>query len=937
MVQNKEPTTYVKQLVALGRILQVLREEEDSEVLISSLINYLRAEADYSLIWVGLYDRLEHQLFGKGGVIPGKEAGFLRQRFVLNPGDLLEQVVIQQRPLAVADLRAELRAGEWRDIAQSLNIQGTIIFPIRHRDVCYGVVLLGTTLWGAAPRSEEKARLSIVLGAMAAALHHIEQAWQRQQIKHPDQPLFSLLNQLRTLTGLGARLEAIVEETHRFIQTSRTSVYWFEREQRYFWRRVTNRQKSAVPHDAHQPASGITAQEVNSFYQALLSDQLVSIGEAQSSLKADTTSRLMQLIRARSLLAAPILVKNELMGFLAVEGVEPRIWQEEEKNFLRGAAQLVALTTPLEMMEETIEQTKLDQALTAEIAHSIYSEDDWKATLEQTAVRISQRLKAERLVVLLHNPEVGNFDVCFQNYPGSRRPLPSALDGLNATDWMALEKSNEALSIENLESELRFLPWRDRLLDSSVRSLLLCSTSIGRSLEGVVLICHENPRSWSYTERDLVRVISQQVGLILHQWQLKKQTDQQEKISQNLQWGLQSMQQTRQLDRLEQSALQHIAQLLQVPLAVLVSWSSGSSSGRIVTSPVANDRFALNIETVVPLETDVLVNWALESDELISLEINEIPAETRQWLSAKGAGQVLAMALRTAPEHEPTGVLLIVDGPGRRWSQPHLRALGTLVGELAWCRRYLSLVTDLATHLEDVERLNWYKHSRLEALHSALLPFSKRFSELNNPKDPLFLTRYQQLVRQLEDVLNPIAQVLQQEQWQLQLHSQTVSLITLLKRALERVEELIKQRHLWSQVHDESNLTIAGDVVKIELVLYELLLCACLRSDTGGRIDIWCRQIDNRWLELSITDNGQMDPQLLSELENGRSLDLLTPSPLDHPPGLHLMICQTVMQQIGGECNFFKLDDGRNLSRLILPLASKPTASSASSFSPSAS
>jgi hypothetical protein len=42
----------------------------------------------------------------------------------------------------------------------------------------------------------------------------------------------------------------------------------------------------------------------------------------------------MEKIRARSLLAVPILFNQEMLGFIAVEGQNPRIWQENEKQFL---------------------------------------------------------------------------------------------------------------------------------------------------------------------------------------------------------------------------------------------------------------------------------------------------------------------------------------------------------------------------------------------------------------------------------------------------------------------------------------------------------------------------------------------------------------------------------------------------------------------------
>jgi GAF domain-containing protein len=925
MVQPKEPNAhlYDRQLVALGRVLQTLREEENADVLIDTALSYLQAEFDYALIWIGLYDRLEHRLHGKGGTMPGGQSGFLKQRFVLNPGDIMEQVVIQQRPLAVPDLREELRAGEWRKVARNLNIQGTVIFPIRYKDRCYGVALLGTVLWGASPRTDEKARLSMILGGLGASLYQIEVEWQRQQTKRPDQPLLSLLTKLRSLPSLGARLEAVVEETHQFIQPTRTSVYWFERERRYFWRRVSNRQKATGFSEAGQPASGITVQEVSGFYQALLAEQVVSIGEAHSSLKADTTSRLMQQIRARSLLAAPILFQDELLGFLAVEGSEARIWEEEEKNYMRGAGQIIALLAPLDEMEQNIDQIRMDQTLTAEVARSIYNDEDWKTTLKMSSEQLCKRLRAERFLVLLYNKDQGKFEICYQSQPANRRPFSTPLDVLNAADWKLVEKSQETVAIENLDGDLKLLAWRDRLLELGVRSLLACNTSSGRPLEGLVMICHETPRTWNRAERELVRVVSQQVGLILHQWQLQKQTEQQQKINQTIQWGLTLIQQTHQIHPLEQAALQHINQVLQVPLTTLITWASGGVVGRIISPIINNDRFSLNVDAKIPVLTDPLVRWTLESDGMLPLTIEDIPAATRQWLHGVGLGQVLTIALRTSPEHEPTGIVLVADAADRHWSERHLSAMGTLASQLAWSRRYLTLTQNLSIQREELERLNWYKHRRLEDVYRSATTGLRRLGELNNPKDPLFITRQQQVLRQLNDAIVPLEPLIQEEQWQLRTFPQTTPLISLLKRAMERVDPLIKQRQLWSQVHNENeaNLTIGSDVIKIELVLYELLLIACLRSESGGRIDIWCRQIDSRWLELSITDNGRIDPQLITDLETSRATDLLAPSLLDQPPGLHLMVCQSLMKQIGGEFNLYKLEDDRILSRLVLPLA----------------
>ncbi|MBD0265980.1 MAG: hypothetical protein ICV78_25655, partial [Tolypothrix sp. Co-bin9] len=49
--------------------------------------------------------------------------------------------------------------------------------------------------------------------------------------------------------------------------------------------------------------------------------------------------------------------------------------------------------------------------------------------------------------------------------------------------------------------------------------------------------------------------------------------------------------------------------------------------------------------------------------------------------------------------------------------------------------------------------------------------------------------------------------------------------------------------------------------------------------------------------------------------------DLLAFSNLNQPPGLHLLICQKLMQKLGGELQVYQLPDNRVVSRSLLPLA----------------
>jgi hypothetical protein len=379
------------------------------------------------------------------------------------------------------------------------------------------------------------------------------------------------------------------------------------------------------------------------------------------------------------------------------------------------------------------------------------------------------------------------------------------------------------------------------------------------------------------------------------------------------------------VERLHPLASQLMAQVMQAPLCVLVTWMPGRPGGQIASSFASLDDFKLNLtDTMLPVESDPLVQWSLQTEGILPLTVHDLLDETRQWLNAPGIDAILAVALRTTPDHQPTGMILVADRGGRRWLDRHLQAFSMLSNQLAWSRRHLVIVDSLQHQRQELERLNWYKQRRIEDVYRSVGNGVQRLLELeskNNGGDTINNMRLQQSLKQLQSSLSPLPQIIRKEQWRLRPNFETAPLAGMLKRSLERVDALIRQRQMWSQVHNQANVVVGGDIAKIEMIIHELLLFACGRSEVGGRIDLWCRQIDERSLELSITDYGEIEPALLDELREGRSVDVLAPSILDQPPGLHLSICQSLMQEAGGELSLYKLEDNRILSRLILPLS----------------
>ena len=893
----------------LSQVLPAIWEAETLEQSIQEALQAIRAEFGYSLLWVGLYDRFTHQLTTRGVITNGPRR-FTQTSIGLHPGDILEQVVVQQQPMVVADVREESRAGAWERIAKTFELQGTVVLPIQRRSICFGVMILSSRRWGVVPGILENSTLLAINNALAEAIHQNALEVQRQQTKQPAKPLLTLLDALGTMPGLDDRLKMVADETQKFVETP-ASVYWLEPRGLNFWCRAGRR--------AGKSNGSIAVGEVQSLYQKLCAGETIVLGEAEGSLRASVAGRLMQYLGAKSAIAAPIVYQDDLQGFVLVEGAEPRLWSEAEKDYARGVAQLVSLAMPTAEMDAALSQIRSDQLMSAGVTRSIYSDRDWQHVLGLCVEQLGVRLGTDQLLVLSANLDRGGFDLCYR----TGQAMPQAFGQaetwlpLDSVDEQMLKRAHAPVSVESVERELKFEPWRSQFQAMQAKSLLASNTSPGRKPEGLVIVVDKVERRWNQADRELLQTLSSQIGLILHQWQLQRQTDQQAHLHETFQWGMRSLQRLSGLEALDRSAMQHLSQLLHAPLVGIVSWENGGTFAKVSNALLQNNSFQLDAERLIAVETDAIIHWAVSTEGLLTLRLRDLPADGKQWIEGPADAQVLVMALRTAPEHEPNAVVVLADSASREWSEEQTNLLAIVVNQLAWCRRHLKLTDKMLNAQQQLTQLNWYKQHQIKELRRGFEACLQQVvAQSATPKQQLLVQNMNVLAERSQHVVT-------NEVWELAFDYQTTPLITLIKRASARANALIQERQLWSKVHCESNLTISGDISKIESVLYELISEACERSPVGDRIDIWCRQIDERWLEVSITDEGSVSPQILQELEQGLPIDLLSPATLYEPKNSHLWVCQFLMQQLGGEFTLSQMEDGRTLSRVVLPLNSE--------------
>ncbi|MEY3297648.1 MAG: hypothetical protein RLZZ597_908 [Cyanobacteriota bacterium] len=917
MAQLQPPESrHDQQMVSLSRALKAIRAAQTPAEAIPLALDPLHQALAFEVAWVGLYDAMRHRLVTHGYRSP-EAMRPMRSTIALTPGDLMEGTVIQPRPLVVADLQNEVRAGEWGQVAKQFGLQSAVIYPIKRQEVCFGLLVMASPRWGITLSRADLSYLSIVTGTLAEVLHQCEADQQRQQAKRLEQPLLTVLGRLGQGRDLDSQIKEVVREAQRFLAPARTRVFWLEPKGNYFWQR-----QPRIPSPAGDHALKLPVAEVRGLHQALCHQPLVVLGESRGALNGVVPDRLMQQLQAQAIMVAPITHGSNLTGFVSVESRLPRLWQEPEKQFLTGVARLLSLALPLAIHQEIQHQHQIEQSLATGVMQGIHSERDWRHALQTCFANLREHLGIQQFFVLVFNPERQTYDLCFHGQAhrtAGGSPLWPKLDDV---DWHLLERSTLPVAIDNLAQDLKLMAWRSHLLDLGVNAVMASNVSPGHGPEGVVVVSDQIPRQWTVAEQALMMAVGRQIGVILHQWQLQRQIDQQQDTYAALEWGLQTLYQSTDLDQLERTTLQYVLQWLQGSVALLVSWQPGDPQAHVAN--VANAQPQAWEHPEHPITTDdALLQWAIQTDDWLTLPVADLPTTTQTWLMPPPDGHIGVKALRTAPSHAITAAVIVVSAVPGAWGQHSLAIANLLVNQMAWSRRYLCLVTTLMQQRQDLEHLNWYKHHHLEEIHRHLAKIVHDLAPATEVSGSAALLPQFAHLSPLYPLVQETAEVLERERWQLHYRRQATPLIRLLSRLMERITPALESRQLWSKIHNESDsgTLILGDPTKLDMVLYDILMAACQRSPIGGRIDLWCRMITLDWIEISITDHGDCPPDLLDALKTGESADALAPSPLDTPPGLHLAISKNLLDQLGGEVAFSRLEDGRIHSRILLPLA----------------
>jgi GAF domain-containing protein len=953
-------TEYEKRQLAFYRYVQGLQRQDAIEGMGTILFAFLKEWFQFELIWIAQYDAQSHLLSGIQGVLPkttDRDTHFLRRKHSILPGDLFDQVLLTGTLQEIPSLKQEQRVGEWQAVAQSQNIQGSMILPIRYRQQSFGAILVGTTLWGGHPRPEEMVELKMLATTLGTELYRILGQSASLPVHQSHQLSVEIIGQILAAETFEERLPLVLEQLHQAIRPARTCIYWFDTEN-----------QSCRLHDIYTgpslrrssaskviPRIDLGLQSIASFYQSSLQNQTVAIADMQGLIaNSQAPARLMTMTKSRAWLSAPIFDRGRLIAVLATEDNDPHLWTEIDRQSIQLLAKLLGQGTQENVRDSSL--TKGDRVglhgLLSALKDAYSDTEQWDPLLlqclEQIAVQFSVRWAA---IVTQDSENQDSENQDFRCHPQfyskkKQQPLADRLPELSDVDAKMLARMSSPIAVQSLAEDLRLLAWRQPLTDRGVKSLLclkLDRTSKRSKLGSFLLLATDLPRTWMPEEIGAAVDVVEPLGQALSKREQWQHDEFQVQFMTALNRGLQSIQLAPPGDALFTTAAQALHALLEVECLMILRWSPDRPEATIAAL-INQSKFHVNEQIPISWQTDRFlqrvisgtVNSPTALPELFTQAgaFEEIAADNDSWLAGMGRVNLLAVPLRVYPEDPCLGVVLILDSRSQYWTNLSREGVQLLTRELTLNYRSHYLLERLQQKQATLECLGWYKQRHLEYISQL---WTSQMSQIQTPPSaPALVSTGQAGSRprsnhspsDLYSVFSSLETILKTEVWELQLEPEQVQVATLLRRSLERIEELARTRQIWTQVHNLTpSVSLYAPTQKLEMMLVELLRAACYRSKTGDRIDIWCRVLPEQWVEISITDNGRLNPSMVHAIQHPSLHVPLSDSILDAPPGLHYKVCQSLVARMGGHLEMAQLEDGRAMSRLILPIASAASAS----------
>ncbi|MEM9137010.1 MAG: ATP-binding protein [Cyanobacteria bacterium P01_F01_bin.42] len=927
MSQSLARTDHSSSLEAFRQVVYELQAAPDIAALCTVATSYIQNYLGYELIWIGLYDAEAETL--EGPWCTADDTNIHSKKILVLPGDLFDQVLLTRRLATIPSLQEDNRGGEWQQMAQDQGIQGTVLQTIRYRKESLGVLLVGSQKWGISPRQDESEHLTILANTIGATVKYLQSCVPQDggnSKLSSDQALKKLLPILAKCQSWDAKLISIAATIES--RSPISGLYLLDADSgEFIGRRIHNIQRQ-TSYRSRKPSYTVNYHQNASFFNMLEQQPNLAVGDTSSSVGMSVPHTLVSTLDARAFLFQPVLVNQSLVGFWVLADPEPTQWSSTDKDALAQCASLVELTYPASTHHLT-EANHMDEtgapAETCELPSPLSTAEEWNTGLNLWLKWLTQRFQCEWSILLDHRADSYFPDQYFCTHRPKTFSQSTRFHSLSQIDEKLIARQNAALDVVNLNEDVRLIAWRDLLLSQGVQSILVSRLSQEIPLQGVLIVGNATARRWRPEEADELQALADRLQHVRNQRAAQTQILNERLLSQRFRQGLQILQNTKSSQSFVEQAAKIVVQLFNVKGCGILLWPPGRTYAKVkaAVSP-GSDQFAVPIGTKVEL-SDPLIHTFIQpatQDQILMQPVGitsaDFSEETQRWLFTREEWSLVGIPLQPQPRQTVFGVLFMADPQAISLSDDEKETLSDLARHMAWILSSSHATEAWRKDYTALHTAHWCQNKLLGASFEQILGQCQPFRSEPRLSVPETAT---EAIASIDQSITRLYDFNAKFIPPLELETESITLVRLLRELLDQLESTFAAKQIWVQVHHlkQSNVAIKSSKAHLVYVLDEVLKAAAVRSETGGRIDVWCRMNQPEWLELSITDNGRLDPRFLRDLNLGHHRDRLKPSLLMEDLGHRLLACRSLVKSLGGKLDISALEDQRTMTRFILP------------------
>ena len=209
-----------------------------------------------------------------------------------------------------------------------------------------------------------------------------------------------------------------------------------------------------------------------------------------------------------SLLDVPVMVRDEVIGILALYTAAPRDFSTEEIEFLTALAEQGGMAIERARLLERIQKNSM---LFLDLASDINSSLDVKKILHNLTVDICEALGMKGVIIRLLNKETGNLQLV-ASHGLSDEFLNKG--PVSAEKSVAQAMKGETIVIDDVQTDKR-IQYRDEAIREGIVSMLVVPIKAKDEVIGIMRLCSAVKRDYPEDIIVLVNALAQTGGLAI--------------------------------------------------------------------------------------------------------------------------------------------------------------------------------------------------------------------------------------------------------------------------------------------------------------------------------------------------------------------------------------------------------------------------------------